>query len=365
MTPNAPPLTTAPRDGDIRINQEQRIQSEEWCAGHRPCARSDASGEHGHWRGFGSISLAQYVEQFVADRDDWKRRAEAAERSSALDFELLKDFDVYGTGGDVSSCIREIKMQLSEARTAVDTARTELNDMRKAWAILDEPGEALRHAHTATEAATQFRAKLDAARGEAERLRMAIGLMTTAKPTMAMRADDPIGMAREVAAETERLRADVARLREALDSAKFFWRGEYPGDGPTAKMVTDALSATADSAKWLEAKLAEARNGLRIEWLAHPPDWMLARELAARDTAHIEMREHVVRCIDETEPIQHKTVGDALRRRDAKVKTEALREAARHFERRDEDDRAGGSIAPWTSIEVATEIERLAEGRET
>lgn len=46
---------------------------------------------------------------------------------------------------------------------------------------------------------------------EIERLREAIGLMTTAKPSMVMRADDPIGMAQEVVAEVERLR-EVAKL---------------------------------------------------------------------------------------------------------------------------------------------------------
>jgi hypothetical protein len=45
-----------------------------------------------------------------------------------------------------------------------------------------------------------------------ERLLQAIGLMTTAKPTMLMRPNDPVGMAKEIVEEMEYLREEVARL---------------------------------------------------------------------------------------------------------------------------------------------------------
>lgn len=45
--------------------------------------------------------------------------------------------------------------------------------------------------------------------------------------------------------EAAGFRGQVAALREALDSAKFFWRGEYPGMGPTVQMVSEALANTA------------------------------------------------------------------------------------------------------------------------
>ena len=50
-----------------------------------------------------------------------------------------------------------------------------------------------------------------------EQLRMAVGLFTTAKPDMVMDPDDPIQMALEVVAYVESLRAEIDRLREALD----------------------------------------------------------------------------------------------------------------------------------------------------
>jgi bacterioferritin-associated ferredoxin len=41
------------------------------------------------------------------------------------DYELMQEFDVYGTGGDTSSCIREMKQQLHEAREEVAQANRE------------------------------------------------------------------------------------------------------------------------------------------------------------------------------------------------------------------------------------------------
>lgn len=45
-----------------------------------------------------------------------------------------------------------------------------------------------------------------------EKLLQAIGLMTTAKPTMLMRPNDPIGMAKEIVEEMDFLREECARL---------------------------------------------------------------------------------------------------------------------------------------------------------
>lgn len=68
-----------------------------------------------------------------------------------------------GRTGDVSTLdtVEEVVAQL-------DAARAELDDMRRAWAILDEPGAELRHAHTATEAAQQFVARLAEARATSQ-----------------------------------------------------------------------------------------------------------------------------------------------------------------------------------------------------
>lgn len=50
-----------------------------------------------------------------------------------------------------------------------------------------------------------------------EALLQAIGLMSTAKPTMLMRPNDPIGMAEEIVEEMYLLRKEVDRLRKEVD----------------------------------------------------------------------------------------------------------------------------------------------------
>jgi ribosomal protein L16/L10AE len=52
-----------------------------------------------------------------------------------------------------------------------------------------------------------------------EAAREAVGLATTAVPSMVMRADDPVGMMREVVKETEALREALEAAREALRRA--------------------------------------------------------------------------------------------------------------------------------------------------
>jgi hypothetical protein len=100
------------------------------------------------------------------------------------------------------------KLMRKDAEAAREEACAELEDFRRAWAILDEPGETLRHAHTATETATQFRARLDAARAEAADWRQRFeSLMGLARQFNV----DPDELPR-LRVEVEKLRADVARL---------------------------------------------------------------------------------------------------------------------------------------------------------
>lgn len=92
--------------------------------------------------------------------------------------------------------------------------------------------------------------------------------------------------------------AQVAALREALDSAKFFWRGEYPGEGPTAQMVTKALADTDAAARAHDEKVhrdacvmtwenatAELQTG---NFITAPDDFravVVAHNAAIRDAA--------------------------------------------------------------------------------
>lgn len=55
---------------------------------------------------------------------------------------------------------------------------------------------------------------------DATKLREAIGLMTTIKPDMVMRADDPVGMAREVAAWVDMIRGDRDAAQERVRVAE-------------------------------------------------------------------------------------------------------------------------------------------------
>jgi hypothetical protein len=59
-------------------------------------------------------------------------------------------------------------------------------------------------------------AKKAALKDEVERLQLAVGLATTAVPTMEMDSDHPVEMMQRVVAEVERLRAEVERLGAAL-----------------------------------------------------------------------------------------------------------------------------------------------------
>ena len=46
-------------------------------------------------------------------------RVQSLEHSRRLDYELVERFDVYRTGGDLSSCLREMLMRISEMETAL------------------------------------------------------------------------------------------------------------------------------------------------------------------------------------------------------------------------------------------------------
>lgn len=58
-------------------------------------------------------------------------------------------------------------------------------------------------------------------REENARLREAVGLMTTMAPFMEMDVDDPVGMAKTVVVEQEKLFQENARLREAVKAAYY------------------------------------------------------------------------------------------------------------------------------------------------
>jgi len=67
-------------------------------------------------------------------------------------------------------------------------------------------------------------AKKSALKDKVERLQMAVGLATTAVPTMEMDSDHPVEMMQSVVAEVERLRAERDALRIGLQTADDQWR---------------------------------------------------------------------------------------------------------------------------------------------
>ncbi len=94
-------------------------------------------------------------------------------------YELLKDFDVYGTGGDSSACAREVLMQLSEANTALSTALERIRVLEGALGVcvdaLEDARSTVHGEYCAnhkpedcqeySDALTAARAALDAKRG--------------------------------------------------------------------------------------------------------------------------------------------------------------------------------------------------------
>lgn len=66
---------------------------------------------------------------------------------------------------------------------------------------------------------------------EIARLREAIGLATTAAPTMEMDAADPVGMMQRVVAETDTLREQADALADALGGVTYSGPICYPEDG--------------------------------------------------------------------------------------------------------------------------------------
>lgn len=79
---------------------------------------------------------------------DQTKRADFFESGYRSVYETLKECDVYGTGGDATSCAREAKMRLSEKATAIDSLiahrdalQKELDDYKryKAWSLLPCP----------------------------------------------------------------------------------------------------------------------------------------------------------------------------------------------------------------------------------
>lgn len=68
--------------------------------------------ERGEANGKYIVEACNAYPELKAENDRLKRMAK-------LDYELVKEFDNYGTGGDLSTCLREMKMQISELRTAL------------------------------------------------------------------------------------------------------------------------------------------------------------------------------------------------------------------------------------------------------
>jgi hypothetical protein len=68
----------------------------------------------------------------------------------------------------------------------------------------------------------QMIAELARLRADREVLLGAVGMMATAKPGMAMRPDDPEGMAQEVVEEAARLRERLDKLEPVIKAAREF-----------------------------------------------------------------------------------------------------------------------------------------------
>lgn len=98
-------------------------------------------------RGYSEMTPVDYVLRSAlstarADLARVEGELEKAKRSSADDYDLVKAFDVYGTGGDLSGCLREMLMRISEL--------DQIGGLEK---MLGELGAELRDARSAIERA--------------------------------------------------------------------------------------------------------------------------------------------------------------------------------------------------------------------
>lgn len=88
-------------------------------------------------------------------------------------------------------------------------------------------------------------------------LQQAVGLMTTAKPSMEMRTDDPVGMAQGVVAEVERLQAELITVTAAMQECLKILKGDKIVHSTLEKELLNASAAARKRIKDLEDALTQ------------------------------------------------------------------------------------------------------------
>ena len=113
-------------------------------------ARATVRGLDCSW-GYGARRCTAEAPCVVHQRDGARAEVERLRGHSASAYEVLREWDAYGTGGDVAACAREVTQQLREARAEVERLDAK---WREALAMVE-----------------QALAQRDEARAEVERLR--------------------------------------------------------------------------------------------------------------------------------------------------------------------------------------------------
>ena len=111
--------------------------------------------------------------------EQWRVAHDEARSDYASVYELLKEFDNYGTDGDASACAREVLQQLSEDRAEAERWRTTYNslltvsnaDVRRYSAAVERLKASESIAHDSAAAAEKAR---DEAWAEVKRLQLVI-----------------------------------------------------------------------------------------------------------------------------------------------------------------------------------------------
>jgi hypothetical protein len=119
----------------------------------------------------------------MTDYDDLLARAEMAE--SAMDNLARKLTATEAERDEAREQRNQAQMTWDDEHDARlkserDGLRAEASDLRSAWAILGEPDESIRSAHTASEAARQFVTLLSAARAEARAAQAHVAMLREA-----------------------------------------------------------------------------------------------------------------------------------------------------------------------------------------